>query len=560
MTTPDASLGHEEEIAQESEHPDYIIESEPSVQTQAGVFEGLRSWGRGAFGKVMLATALIAPDATPSADAAPPRGARQSASAVDASAARQRRMEVLRKLSQIAQSAYPLTEVDDEGFAAQIALDGQEFTVTRTASRHAKRPGVYYNVASDQYFYVAKDGNSVPFKLKSTEVGQRPVPSLQQNDEPSLVTVSRSEPVSSQPPAPNTPAESIEHSPTYVSPSPAMRAAEEAMKKLEIPVGTKLLTINHGYDANNKKESRLRGPSIVEPNGYKLLAALIEKSVEVKYGRETVILLPCPRDIEDQFNLGSLVSVTDRKGRAIDVQSRIIYTAVDKDGQGFVNSFIEIRVNSKDRTGKSAKVGGVIICKALNWIVMGQYPDSPREELAKKLNTQEVPVANAALAAGLSIRWAPTPQSDCGAKARAAEAAGAEAAGEDSKNILGYIGGFSLKPHALRTFGGRHARNIFLSEAGIAHLDADDVKWSFGPNDGFITTVAGSAQALPDIREQPIEGSLNGGYDIGEKDSNLASMRILQNNVPPVVQAYARTFWNDRMRRAYGNPDVALSD
>lgn len=538
MTTPDASLGHEEEIAQESEHPDYIIESEPSVQTQAGVFEGLRSWGRGAFGKVMLAAALVGGGVSPVAEGAS-------------------RDEYRQQLRQILNQARPAKEVNKFGFTPLIVIDGVKRSVTVTSKMPAGRPEedvgtVLFHPRTKKYYIVYKNSAGFPsyqsFALTNTDVLESPAHEDQPQQPILNASATSPEPTSSAPAA----SPEVKRPEGYVPPSKEVLDAEREVLAMKIP-GATVFTLDQGEYTNNPNEAALHGPSIIEPTGYTVTPISINASVKMR-GRafKTKALLPCPRKFIDQGHAGGLVVVRDEDNNIVESTVRVVYSQPNNEGVGYINPYLLVEIND-------SRARGWLNIFARHCVIVPQYPSITEDELLTKTH-EYAPIIKRAMRVAAEQTW--TPATDCGYKA--------ELAMQVAPLIVDSAEGFSVrKPETDIKFNFKHVINCVATPHGSFTFDGRSPSNCYmGPLDGFFPTAVGREYNIPDWKEEPIIWSNDGNYrnvsdfrgahlsipGLGVEGEYLSKVEI-----PPPIQKYAAVIWGERMQNVYRKNNIALN-
>lgn len=546
MDQREAPLGPEE---------DSLLPEKTPVRDQRGLFEQLRQMGRGAVGKVLLATTLMGAADAAGAERTGRRGGADSAPAVGHP-----------ELMPTSTLAEPWAMADD-GTIHNVRIDNHILPYFTKAPVGARPPaGVYKDPDTGKHIYVTHNRTRheatlsaeraqppegtrwIAFKDKKTgKMFTRPQTEqeLMLPRGPARGAVPSVQPLTSRGEAPDAGAVKPE---TFVLPSAAVRDAEEKVKKLGY------LTIEHGYDTANAKEKMLRGKSLIKPE--RLVPVEFPIDTEIDSDGSGRVMLPCPRDIMDQLHGITDVQVF-RDGKRIPVKSRIVYSQ-DMEaggGKGYENPFLIIDILGKGTTGR-LKIRGY------HAILMPVYPPMANQQLLQAMGPSAIPIGTAAKA-GAAVPWDGSingmdpnlyrlhGKGDCGVKAAVAREAG--------QGLVEVLEGYSLQSEDLRNFGGMHCINLASSQGGLLTFDPrtpDNLY--YGPQKDYVVTRVGALFKVKEWGNKVMQAS-NGGYYSGTRNYRLAStpgVQPLGPGLQPEVIEYLEALAADRMKQ-YDLPNIA---
>lgn len=369
----------------------------------------------------------------------------------------------------------------------------------------------------------------------------------------------------------------------FRSPDAEMLEAEKAVQEL----GYLTFEYNHDYDPANERQSFLRLPPLIPPDGFKPIYAEIRAVIED--GNTCKALMPLPTRIGGQLPV-AVLDVTIRKSRGGTLKPKSVNIVYGRNG--FRNPYLEVDIGNNPATGGRLEISiGVLAllpehpslfaernanqkqvernqASIANQILDQIDPRKAAVEKQKaineiflaKIDPQQASIIGNAAAAAADINW--TPIKDCGYKAR-----------ELSKNAPGaqVATGFSFKMKD-RKFGFRHSLNMAKAKDSSGYdrqfmIDARDPEELYmGPQHDFLVTGVGEEDVVPNggRLHRALEGT-NGGLFFGINNNeiiqpaHLHSWRKMEmprteekKRLGPVVD-YAKHLW-DNYKEVSGGP------
>lgn len=544
-----------------------------TARDNAGIFQKLHSLGRGAIGKVLLATALSGGVNTIQAQN-PPVSNEQSKVDDKEISAEDTGVDSVQK-----QIIYPYGMYDDGGVAS-VMFGIRKYHIKYEAPDMSNpKEGIYYHGASDAYYHLTDNGQVTKMtfsperiqppgggtwvryrsgangqmitrpqteaEVKIKRRSQRHIRGpIRHSVQKPAMPPEEEKPVDLEKVAPVVPANAVIPEVPQEVESP-ITEAEAAVKKLGF------LTIKHEYDELNQRESLLREKSIVQPTGFVPMHFTIVAGIECD-GRGKV-LLPCPRDVIDQMHVVSTVSVV-KGGKKFNAECKIVYSQDMRAGgaKGYENPFLHITI----------KGNGKFSVRADHIVLMPIYPPAESEQLIRSMGPSAV-LINRAAQTGAAVPWDGSingfnsdlfrrfGRGDCGVKAAVARDAGG--------GLVDVAEGYSLAPNDAK-YGGRHAINIAQSNGGMLTFDPrTPSKTYIGPQNDYLITGVGGAYVVKDWNNE-VKNGANGGYFIGEnyEIARLAGSRQIGPGTPPEIVNYIKELWAERMG-VYNQGNLAIN-
>lgn len=338
-------------------------------------------------------------------------------------------------------------------------------------------------------------------------------------------------------------------SPSYQTPVPEVQDALRAVRDAGY------VTIDHGVDPRNRKESIQRQPGLFRPTGSQEIK--MDLTIDnIESSASGYALIPMPINIGDQLHVASQFYIVE-DGKFEPVTPQIIYDEQDGIGQGFVNAFAEIKVGSRKRAAILAR----------HYLLQGKYNDvTPDQVLAAAGQSGSEDIRKGVMNA-LQIPFGSNGR-DCGDKAMA----GCKADPEHIFAVEGYTPRFP-------NFGGTHAVNAVTmnNKKGIVFFDGLDQNPIVSPDPHLVITGIATGKGFKyslgrsnnkiGLKWTIGDGSNYGMFARVETNGNrlIASFPgvgprgdVLAADVTPdVIKNAEKALWQEHMK-IYEQPNIAL--